>query len=224
MREGQWREDIIAIDIPENVFAEAQKIAAKKVDSFYNRCGYNKKDRIARIRDGYIGEWIFKKFIQDTLAEFAYSDLQMEEICPDYGHGYETDEKDDGWDIAFGKNKEITIDVKTYGMRNKTLEEAIPYMYNHMHLLVYEDQYEKNKNHADIYAQVFYIEQTRKGFIAGLLRGIPKHKRLFQQNSYYTRVCDLSPSMNLFTMEIPKLLANKYDATKWDTAEKSSSS
>jgi len=200
----QWRSDIIVIDIPESVYAAAKEVASQVVDNFYNRCGYSKKERINKISDGYIGEWAFKQFINGNLKDMQDT-FDLDKINPIFGKSYSDDGPDDGWDVSFGGD-DLTIDVKTYLMRDRDEPAAISYIYNNLNLLINKDQYDHNKGHADIYVQVFYTANPRKAYISGYSKGIPGKNKHFQQESYYERVSNLNPVMNIFSIEIPKML------------------
>ncbi len=148
--------DLLCMNVPPALLTTARVMALERIKHEYNRFGYNRERRAAKIRVGLVGELMFSTLLNYySLPHLYYSVV-----------GY----FDEGYDFRAGS---IKIDVKTTLIQNPgPLETTRRLILDQYHLYLADDAGQARRAGADLYIQVFFLPPGQVVF-AGYAVGVP---------------------------------------------------
>jgi hypothetical protein len=141
---------------PPSLLTTAQVMALARVKHEYNRFGYSRERRVAKIRVGMLGELMFSSLLSYySLPHLYYSVV-----------GY----FDEGYDFRAGSLK---IDVKTTLIQNPgVIQTTRRLILDKYHLYLADDFGQARRAGADLYLQSFFLPPAVLVF-AGFALGVP---------------------------------------------------
>lgn len=175
--------DLLFMDIPPQLLTAAQVMALERVKHEYNRFGYSREQRVAKIRVGMAGELVFSSL----LAYYSLPHLYYSVV------GY----FDEGYDFRAGS---VKIDVKTTLIQNPgRIETTRRLILDKYHLYIADDSGQAHRAGADLYIQTFFLPPATMVF-AGFAQGVPAETSANARNIFPAKqlpVADLTPTETL---------------------------
>jgi hypothetical protein len=148
--------DLLFMDIPPQLLTAAQVMALERVKHEYNRFGYSRERRLAKIRVGIVGELMFSSLLNYYSRPHLYYSVV----------GY----FDEGYDFRAGS---VKIDVKTTLIANPgSLNTTRRLILDKYHLYLADDAGQARRAGADLYLQSFFLPPSQIVF-AGFTLGVP---------------------------------------------------
>jgi hypothetical protein len=167
---SQKPSDLLFMDIPPQLLTTAQVMALERVKHEYNRFGYPRERRIAKIRVGMLGELMFSSL----LAYYDIPHLYYSVV------GY----FDEGYDFRAGS---VKIDVKTTLIQNPINPEAARRLIlDKYHLYIADDAGQARRAGAGLYLQSFFLPPNQMVF-AGFAQGVPAETSTNSRNIFPAR-------------------------------------
>ncbi len=169
--------DLLFMEIPPHLLTTAQVMALERVKHEYNRFGYSRERRIAKLRVGLAGELMFSSLLDYySLPHLYYSVV-----------GY----FDEGYDFRAGS---VKIDVKTTLIQNPgSLETTRRLILDKYHLYIADDAGQARRAGADLYLQSFFLPPATLVF-AGFAQSIPAETSTNARNIFPARQLEI-PSL-----------------------------
>lgn len=188
--------DIVEIDITNQMRIAAEYFANKRILFEYPRKGYGSYNQrhINYIITSYLGEFALLEYLHSHLLK-KYDKENPEQrwriLHKEIGFSYMivVGRFDVGFEFQLGKNKQLTIDVKTYHRYKVTKDKIIRIPLN---LFVDADQH----SHADIYVQAF-LSENNEVLLAGYNEGLPPYADWMPNPAHARPVPDLQPMVSL---------------------------
>jgi hypothetical protein len=167
--------DLLFMDVPPALLTTARVMALERVKHEYNRFGYSRERRAAKIRIGMVGELIFSTLLNYYgLAHLYYSVV-----------GY----FDEGYDFRAGS---VKIDVKTTLIQNPGPPETTRRLIlDQYHLYIADDSGQARRAGADLYVQAFFLPPGQVVF-AGYAQSVPAETSANARNIFPAKQLPIS--------------------------------
>ena len=181
--------ELLFMDIPPSLLTTARVMALERVKHEYNRFGYSRERRAAKIRVGIIGELMFSTLLNYYSIPHLYYSVV----------GY----FDEGYDFRAGSLK---IDVKTTLIQNPgPLDTTRRLILDKYHLYIADDAGQARRAGADLYLQAFFLPPGQVVF-AGYAHGVPAETSANARNVFPAKqlpIPALTPTASL--QNLPEL-------------------